>query len=143
MKSIVIQKAFVVNNEGKVLAIKRSETDDRRPLQWDLPGGWLDEGETLERGIIREVKEETGVVAENPRLVFTKTATRTWVEGDDAKKKGNCIFLFYAVEATIDSVTLSYEHVAYEWMKLEDAIKVFTYELHSEALMYVLENELI
>jgi 8-oxo-dGTP diphosphatase len=36
---------------------------------YDLPGGGLDLGESPEAGVIREVKEETGVDVQNPKLV--------------------------------------------------------------------------
>ncbi len=36
---------------------------------YDLPGGGIDKGEKPEESVIREVKEETGIDVENPRLV--------------------------------------------------------------------------
>lgn len=36
---------------------------------WNLPGGGLQQGETVTEGIIREVAEETGLVIEVERLV--------------------------------------------------------------------------
>lgn len=37
--------------------------------KYDLPGGGLDLGEKPENGVVREVKEETGIDTKNPKLV--------------------------------------------------------------------------
>lgn len=47
--------AVVLNDEGKILLIK----GPRRG--WEFPGGLIEIGETIHDGIIREVKEETGI----------------------------------------------------------------------------------
>lgn len=49
--------AVVFNATGAVLAVRRRDTG-----QWELPGGVLERGETLEQGLRREVAEEAGVV---------------------------------------------------------------------------------
>ncbi|GAC1469386.1 MAG: hypothetical protein PVSMB2_37990 [Ktedonobacteraceae bacterium] len=42
----------------------------RRDIDWwNLPGGGLELGETVEEGVCREVREETGLVVEVDRLV--------------------------------------------------------------------------
>src|SRR3989344_5432691 len=64
----VSQKVVILNSEGKLLTIRRSETAPAGPLHWDLPGGDLDYGEDPIQGIVREVKEETGLIIENPEL---------------------------------------------------------------------------
>ena len=49
----------VIVDAGRVLVVQRG----REPLKgrWTLPGGMLEVGESLHEGVIREVREETGL----------------------------------------------------------------------------------
>ncbi|PTI96048.1 ADP-ribose pyrophosphatase [Staphylococcus simulans] len=54
-KHIVSASCVVINDENKILLIKS-------PLRgWEIPGGQIENGETIREGVIREVKEEAGV----------------------------------------------------------------------------------
>jgi ADP-ribose pyrophosphatase YjhB (NUDIX family) len=57
----------VIVDEGRVLLIRRGS----EPLKgcWSLPGGLLEVGESLEEGLRREVREETGLEVEVLELV--------------------------------------------------------------------------
>ena len=63
----VSQKAIVINKEGRMLTLFRTETAPTRPNTWDLPGGDLDFGEDATKSVIREIQEETGLSVENVR----------------------------------------------------------------------------
>ena len=52
---------------GKVLLSRRAREPHRG--EWDLPGGFMEVGETPEEGIVREIREETGLDARVTRLV--------------------------------------------------------------------------
>ncbi|OGO41458.1 MAG: hypothetical protein A2Z04_06870, partial [Chloroflexi bacterium RBG_16_57_9] len=49
----------IVVREGKVLLAQRR--DEPFKGYWDTPGGFLEPGEHPEQGVIREIKEETGL----------------------------------------------------------------------------------
>jgi len=63
----VTVKALVYNSAGSLLFAM----DDKG--KWDLPGGRIDEGELLEDGLKREVREELGVgiksIKPSPKVV--------------------------------------------------------------------------
>jgi 8-oxo-dGTP diphosphatase len=54
----------VIIEEGKVLLAHRNDID-----WWNLPGGGMEAGETVEEALIREVREETGLEVAVERLV--------------------------------------------------------------------------
>ncbi len=55
--------AVVTDRSGHVLVIKRRDNG-----AWQVPGGVLELGETIEHGLMREVLEETGVSVRPLRL---------------------------------------------------------------------------
>ena len=70
MRKIVLNKkkdkvnkgsCVIVENDGKILALKRSEYVDWMPNKWNFPGGSNEYGETPKQTALRECKEETGI----------------------------------------------------------------------------------
>jgi ADP-ribose pyrophosphatase YjhB (NUDIX family) len=57
----------VIVDQGRVLLVRRG----REPLKghWSLPGGLLEIGEPLTAGVVREVREETGLTVESLELI--------------------------------------------------------------------------
>lgn len=86
----VVGQAMTVR-EGKVLMIKRGI----EPMKgwWALPGGYLEWDESLEEGVLRELREETGLVGRAPKLVGVYSDPRRDVDG------GQNVRVVYLVEA--------------------------------------------
>jgi len=57
----------VVVDDGKIVLIRRRNPPFKG--MWALPGGFVDVGETVERAVVREVFEETGLRVKVVRLV--------------------------------------------------------------------------
>ena len=66
-EKVVRVKALIINSQGKIILAHNNNT-------YQLPGGHLEENETTDQCIIREIKEETGIsleVKEGPFLCIT------------------------------------------------------------------------
>ena len=60
-----VTKVVIIDDDNRVLMLKRSNYMDKYAGEWDLPGGHIKIGENLETGLKREVKEETDLTIEN------------------------------------------------------------------------------
>jgi len=57
----------IVIEDGRLLLLNQDTGSGR---SWSLPGGKLEEGETLAGALVREMKEETGLDVEPGRLLY-------------------------------------------------------------------------
>ena len=57
---MIVVVAAVMISEGRILLAQR-EAGDARALQWELPGGTVEDGETPADGLRRECREELDV----------------------------------------------------------------------------------
>jgi len=61
--SIRLRACVVVIEDGKILLVPHFNTDVG-PVQWHIPGGGVEFGETLHQAAVREFAEETGLQVE-------------------------------------------------------------------------------
>lgn len=117
MKRIgVSQKAIIFDREGKILVLRRSGAAPSNPGKWDFPGGDLEFGEDAIDGIIREIREETGLEVKNLNLFD--------VESHINKDGDFWVTIAYIAKAVSDKVILSYEHDEFKWLTAEDFLKL-------------------
>ncbi|WP_214765883.1 MULTISPECIES: NUDIX domain-containing protein [unclassified Exiguobacterium] len=103
--------AVVLDEHGKILLIKGPERG------WEFPGGVIELGETIEDGIIREVKEESGIDIEVTRFcgiyqnISQHVCATCWlakaVGGTPQTSNESLEVGFFSLEEVLDMVTWS------------------------------------
>lgn len=87
---IKIVSAIVVAN-GKVLLLLRDDNPEiRDPSCWQLPGGGVEDGETPDEAIKRELQEEIGIIPSSLRfLISPSTETHAYFARLTDEEVGN------------------------------------------------------
>ena len=94
--------------------------DSSREDFWDVPGGRIDDDETIEQALLRELAEELPSHTQ-PRIGKLLNAYR--IPGSIKDELG-LVLLFYRVEVTFQgAIALSAEHTDFEWLSFDEALK--------------------
>ncbi|MCX8179537.1 MAG: HAD-IIIA family hydrolase [Candidatus Aenigmarchaeota archaeon] len=105
--------AVIVKFQEKILLLKRSKRVATYPNQWSVVHGRIEDGESIEKRAIKEVKEETcldtRVLRKGKKIIYIdENLGITW-------------HMFpVLVEAKNDKVKLNWENAAYKWVKPEE-----------------------
>lgn len=94
--------------------------------RYHLPGGGIELSETPEEGLIREIKEETGITVTSPRLVDINSSYFTWENhgqpGSFSHVKGLLLYFVCELGGVFDEPSLDeYEKAAglqAEWVDI-------------------------
>lgn len=70
--NIRLAGCVIANTEGKILLIHRNTP---KRIQWELPGGKIEENEEPENAAIRELQEELGIKVEIVKKLGEKSFT--------------------------------------------------------------------
>lgn len=122
-KHVVSAATITLNDEGDILLIK----GPRRG--WEMPGGIVEEGESIKEGAIRETKEETGIDVEITKFcgIFQNV------------EKSICNTLFLAKPIGGEFMTSS-ESLEVGYFPIEDALNMMTIENFKERIRYCLDG---
>ena len=104
----VAVKAIIYNANDEILIIKKSKEDDINPETYDIPGGRVEEKESLANALTREIEEETGL---KTKIVGP---SRVW---DFKKEKLHLVGVTFLVKTKEFKVKLNIEHNEFLWVK--------------------------
>lgn len=116
-------KGLIFNKSGQLLLLKTIAWKDI-PAYWDLPGGRIEDNQTVEEALRREIKEEVGVNQISDASFVSSCISNIEIPVSDTEKVG-LVLMAYKVTIPEESViTLSDEHTAYKWTDLAAAIEL-------------------
>lgn len=136
-----VAKLLLVDNQRKALVLTVGEHKLRpeRSYTPDLPGGIVDPGETERGGVVRELKEETGLILDEDgmQLIYTETMY------DPHEAKSVSYFLYGCVIDNPPDINLSWEHSDYAWTPLSELDSIDFRSFFKEGIAYALSHSLI
>ena len=103
---------IAVFQDEKLLVVRRVAHDNFLAGEWELPGGGVDAGETIEQGAVRELKEETNLDIDKLLGTF---------EGFDytTSKKPKVRQINFKVTTKPGDIALT-EHDAFKWITADE-----------------------
>jgi 8-oxo-dGTP diphosphatase len=110
--SVDIVVSRMIDGEEHILLIQRKHP----PYQgsWALPGGFLDMGETLEQAAVRELKEETCLVASSVYQIGTFSAV-------DRDPRSRVISTAFEANVDVQQSPIAADDAAdWQWKRLEN-----------------------
>lgn len=139
MDSPVLQvgvKALLYNNARQFLLIKRSDKYLSLKGQWDIPGGRIKMGTSLEENLAREIKEETSLLmAYKPILL----AAQDIITNDLI----HVVRLTYLARSARGEVELqTSEAIEYKWMSWSEIEQLTNLDLYVAEIIKVMPQPL-
>ncbi|MEU5260206.1 NUDIX domain-containing protein [Amycolatopsis sp. NPDC021455] len=115
----VAVSAFIQDDEGRILMIRRTDND-----LYSIPGGQLELGETLAEATVREVREETGIECQVTGIIGLYSDPKHVIAYDDGEVRQEFSICFRAIASGGNLHTSSESKEAF-WIdpsKLKDLV---------------------
>ena len=110
---------FLKNSDLKYLLLRYGAG------HWDFVKGNIEPNESEKDTVIRELREETGIVGAQFIDDFREKIEYFY------RRQGVTIHkevIFFLIEVYTEKVTLSFEHVGYTWLNYQDAMEKLTFK---------------
>ena len=131
---IVTVGGLLQGTAGDVLLVRTHKWSGK----WGIPGGKVEYGESLVTAFVREIREETGLLAMTPRLMMIQDC----VEHPEFHLPRHFVLINYLakVEGRSPKVVLNEEASDYLWVSLTSSIAMDLNEPTRKLVEYVLKG---
>jgi 8-oxo-dGTP pyrophosphatase MutT (NUDIX family) len=114
---------------GTVVFVQNTETEylllQYEAGHWDFVKGNVEKNESEKNTVLRELREETGIVATQALEGFRERIEYFYRrQGETIRKE----VVFYLIETHDKNVKLSDEHVGFEWLSYPHAMEKLTFK---------------
>lgn len=110
-----VSVAIIKNSE--ILIVQRADSQKSGGSLWQLPGGKVDNGESIEQTAIREIKEEVGIDINVKKLNYINDFIDDWVVNINDDYIIMSLYVYFTKNIPLD---LSEEFKNYKWIPLQD-----------------------
>ena len=110
MKYIDVVAGVIFEESGSRLLLALRKPEQHQGNRWEFPGGKLEEGEALQDGLVRELREEIGIVA-------TESRPRTVIEHSYPDKQ---VRLHFWDVSAFDGEPVGCEGQTLQWLPLAE-----------------------
>ena len=143
---------IIINEEGKMLLEKRALNKKQSPNKWALCAGHIEAGDIPENAIVREMKEEIGVIVSIDDLEFIKVAKRNVKFNDNLYNRAFQYTYFWVTDKKENNFIVQKEElteVKYfeiadvkKLCKLHDKTLAFADEEYIDEIINIVENKI-
>ncbi len=119
-------KALIRNQQGKVLLmqVNPAKLHGERREYWDLPGGRIQKGDSVEDTLRREVVEETGLAEIANIQPVSMVLSNIRIPMGNNESVGLILSVYACTIPDDATITLSDEHIAYDWFTPDKAAEL-------------------
>ncbi len=103
-------RVLLADQDGKILILKRSTDSKTNPGKWELPGGKVNQDESFDHALVREVYEETNLKISLEHVIGAAEQNLHIIRA---------VHIIMSGKIDEGELTLSSEHEGYAWVLIE------------------------
>lgn len=124
-------KGLIRNKNGEILLLLKSASRTvvyGQEIHWDLPGGRIDEGATIDETLKREISEEVGIQNFDNKGLFDAVVSNIEIKNENC---GLILFVYEIKPRGEYHITLDNEHTEFGWFDKTEAAQKLSFKYPS------------